>query len=1008
MHKSKLYLLIILLSYSRIILAQWQITQGPGMLAPRCIASIDSVIFVATYGGLYKSIDGGVNWEAKKTGAITNSYSCIYSLNSILYLGTNGSMVTSDDGLFKSTDYGNTWTKCKDGKMFQIQSVGNKLFVLATGGTYSSVDNGVTWKDETVTSGLSMQGLASNSNKIFGYIHNVGIYSREAADTSWSTLNVSGITDMDFESLASKDSTICVATTADFFISSNMGISWIHPLNTGIITSVISPLLIDSSFIFAGTTGGLIRTSNNGVSWDTLITGAVACLIKFNNKLLLGTQNGLFSSSDFGSSWVNLYSIYSLNPIKCLANKDSVILAGLSNSIYYSADDGDNWNKTSVNNGNISCLMSMDTIIFSGTSSGGGVYKKNWNDTIWSSINNGLSNLNITVLANSGNTIYAGTNNGLFCSTNQGQNWTDISSSLPYKNIYALLIDGSNIYAGTVNGVYISQNNGVSWSLSGSGIPAGAKVQTLAIKDSIIFAGTFGYGIFISNDQGTNWIASNSGIPATNIFVKFISITGSNVFACLTSQTNLTIGTLYLSIDNGASWSANVPNINNITYSNINAIGYNGNNIFAASNSNFLLKKPLAQLPNSCATISSSQSYFCENDSFLLSANAQTGYTYQWLKHGIPISGATSSIYYAKQVDYYSCVFGGGCLGTSPQILIHKKPVPQPTISTNYFAICPQNDSSLIQIDSVIPSYSYQWYRWDTLISGATQSSYYAKKYGSYVCIAEDSFLCHGISNPQYIGLDPYADTSISAANSTAICHGDSVLLQVNNGLGNMHQWRRNGVNIAGATNADYYAKLEGSYNCLITFHCTTLTNSISVSYTPTANFIAHSDTLIPNVWHIQNLSIGKTNMTYLWDWGDFTSSTGDSAAHLYTVASNYAICLTATDSGGCTGTYCDTIFASAIYIIPPLSDNLNQSLNKGWSNEIKVFPVPFSNQLDILLTDTKPVNLKIYNILGKLIYQNKFSSKLTIPSQAFAEGMYLLEFSDDEKLLYKKISKEY
>lgn len=57
----------------------------------------------------------------------------------------------------------------------------------------------------------------------------------------------------------------------------------------------------------------------------------------------------------------------------------------------------------------------------------------------------------------------------------------------------------------------------------------------------------------------------------------------------------------------------------------------------------------------------------CTGDSVKLSANTGIGYSYQWTRNNIPISGATSSFYYVKQKGFYKVVItnSSGCSATS-------------------------------------------------------------------------------------------------------------------------------------------------------------------------------------------------------------------------------------------------------------------------------------------------------------------------------------------------------
>ncbi len=76
-------------------------------------------------------------------------------------------------------------------------------------------------------------------------------------------------------------------------------------------------------------------------------------------------------------------------------------------------------------------------------------------------------------------------------------------------------------------------------------MPVDVKVNTLAISDSIIFAGTDGEGIFESTDNGEHWNSMNEGLQ--NKFIHTIFINGTTMFAGTEAGASI-------STNNGVSW----------------------------------------------------------------------------------------------------------------------------------------------------------------------------------------------------------------------------------------------------------------------------------------------------------------------------------------------------------------------------------------------------------------------------------------------------------------------
>jgi photosystem II stability/assembly factor-like uncharacterized protein len=76
--------------------------------------------------------------------------------------------------------------------------------------------------------------------------------------------------------------------------------------------------------------------------------------------------------------------------------------------------------------------------------------------------------------------------------------------------------------------------------------PYGGLVNCFAVSGTNLFAGTRG-GVFLSTNNGTSWTAVNTGL--TNTDVTSLAVSGTNLFAG-------TFGGVFLSTNNGTSWTA--------------------------------------------------------------------------------------------------------------------------------------------------------------------------------------------------------------------------------------------------------------------------------------------------------------------------------------------------------------------------------------------------------------------------------------------------------------------
>jgi ligand-binding sensor domain-containing protein len=90
-------------------------------------------------------------------------------------------------------------------------------------------------------------------------------------------------------------------------------------------------------------------------------------------------------------------------------------------------------------------------------------------------------------------------------------------------------------------------------------LPSTARVNSLAISESNIFAGTDGDGIFMSTDNGENWNSMNAGLQSEvihTIFIKGTTIfTGTETGASVSTNNGLTWDTIDSGLPDEGVWS---------------------------------------------------------------------------------------------------------------------------------------------------------------------------------------------------------------------------------------------------------------------------------------------------------------------------------------------------------------------------------------------------------------------------------------------------------------------
>ncbi|MEZ5014074.1 MAG: MopE-related protein [Chitinophagales bacterium] len=124
---------------------------------------------------------------------------------------------------------------------------------------------------------------------------------------------------------------------------------------------------------------------------------------------------------------------------------------------------------------------------------------------------------------------------------------------------------------------------------------------------------------------------------------------------------------------------------------------------------------------------------FCKPLFVTLVANSGTGYTYQWQRNGSNIGGATSISYNANKSGNYQVrvTIPGGCNALSASTVVTVYATPSAAINTpDGTDLCGHSNLRLKANGGA--GYSWQWYRNNVLIPGATGQQYLATIVGNY------------------------------------------------------------------------------------------------------------------------------------------------------------------------------------------------------------------------------------------------------------------------------------
>ena len=209
---------------------------------------------------------------------------------------------------------------------------------------------------------------------------------------------------------------------------------------------------------------------------------------------------------------------------------------------------------------------------------------------------------------------------------------------------------------------------------------------------------------------------------------------------------------------------------------------------------------------------------FCAGKSVLLKAINGTGYTYQWRKNGISIPQETTSNYTATATGVYSVVVSNasGCSTTSVGIGVTVTIAPLATVAVaGPLTFCEGKNVLLKAIAGT--GYTYQWKKNGINIPAQTQSNYTAAATGAYTVMVTSAEGCSTLSTAINVIVTPAPSVIITANGPLSFPQGGNVVLSVPAGAGNVYQWKKDAVNIVGATSEIYTATSSGTYTVAVT-----------------------------------------------------------------------------------------------------------------------------------------------------------------------------------------------
>lgn len=501
-------------------------------------------VFAATSEGIYRSYDQGNSWE--------NVYSVEMAQDIVIHLAdtnkilvSTGNLGSPDAGIYRSLDGGDSWVKLSGiptytGKTLMdiYQSNPDVVFAdvadsLTAIGLYKTTNFGDTWTKINSNDVAQYQGFfahwvavhPTDENKII----QAGVQITKSSDGGMTLTKVSGphVDHHNYAHDPNFNSVLYIANDGGVYRSANFGESYAsigYGLQSSQFYNGFSSSFSDSNFALGGLQDNNTVIYRGTQNWDRVIggDGSWSAMNSMNDNIVYGSwqYGNILRSNNKGYSFSDVTNGLSGNtafitPYVISQTNPSILYTGLSR-IFKTENSGDNWTAVSnILDGNEVLSMSVSAqtpdVVFVGTApvaARSHIFATRDGGTNWADVTNELPDrypMDIAIDPNDQNTVYVvfgGYGSGhIYKSINSGNSWADITGTLPDVPTLSVAIDPFNsdyVYVGSDLGVFVSDDGGNSWNDFNEGLPEAVMAMDLNISHANrrLWVATHGNGAY--------------------------------------------------------------------------------------------------------------------------------------------------------------------------------------------------------------------------------------------------------------------------------------------------------------------------------------------------------------------------------------------------------------------------------------------------------------------------------------------------------------------------------
>jgi len=511
-------------------------------------------------GDVYRSHDGGNNWEALAGihGKSVRAMAMSASDSKVLVVGAL-------DGVFRTKNGGNSWERISPPSQAEVKNIES----IAIDPKNPDVVYAGTWH------------LA---------------WKTDDGGANWHHINKGMIDDSDVFSVIvdSTDSSVVYASACSGIYKSESAGDLFHKLQgipfSARRTRVLKQDPSNPATVYAGTTEGLWKTTDGGKTWkhvtnSEVVVNDVLVDPRDANRVLLATdRSGVLASDNGAQTFTASNHGYTHRYVSSiLADKDdaNAMLVGVVNDrewggVFSTRDGGQSWQQKSAGLGGrdvFALQQASNGALIAGTNKG--MFLLDRNARQWRPINNivtekvaarvvkgkkgakavktpavvirSVLDARVSDIEVTPKSWLAATGAGLFTSSDQGKTWHG-GAVLGKSDFVSVESDGDLVVAATRTNILYSTNSGTTWQQAPlSSYITSIHGVTVTPEGQILVASR--EGAFRSADSGATWEHVVNGIPDKNISSIAYDQGRKRLLATSTAT-----GVVFESRDNGRTW----------------------------------------------------------------------------------------------------------------------------------------------------------------------------------------------------------------------------------------------------------------------------------------------------------------------------------------------------------------------------------------------------------------------------------------------------------------------